>query len=147
MRQQLEQLSHIQGLALSWLPQVAFLSIDGSDDHMVTLIHNHGMSNVSHLFNEQKRHLPEEDSLTVVRGFLGAYPNAFYHVKESTLEDFVSTVEGLSNEEDYQALLSRFGVTRSDPDFWTHSDAMQMAYQKESPIEAGLFDYNRLENR
>jgi len=147
VRQQLERLSNIQGLAVFWLPQVAFLSIDGSDNHMVTLIHNNGMSNVSHLFNEQKRRLPEEDSVTVVRGFLGAYPNAFYHVKESNLEDFVSALESLSSEKDYQALLSRFGVTRSDPDFWTHSDAMQAAYHKASPIEAGLFDYNRLENR
>ncbi len=82
----------------------------------------------------------------MVRGFLVSYPNAFYHVSESKLEDFVSTVEWLSNEEDYQALLSRFGITRGNPDFWTHSDAIQMAYQKESPIEAGLFDYNRLYN-
>jgi len=147
VRQQLERLSHIQGVAVSWLPQNAILSIDGSNDPVVTLIHNNGMSNVSHLFNEQKRRLPEEDNLTVVRGFLGAYPNAFYHVAESKLEDFVSAVESLSREEDYQAFLNRFGVRRSDPDFWTHSDAIQTAYHKDSPIEAGLFDYNRLENR
>jgi len=147
VRQQLERLSHLQGLAVSWLPQIAFLSIDGSDSHVVTLIHNNGLSNVSHLFFENKRRLPEEDSLTVVRGFLGAYPNAFYHVAESKLEDFVSAVASLSREEDYHALLNRFGVTRSDPDFWKHSDAMHTAYHKESPIEAGLLDYNRLENR
>jgi hypothetical protein len=63
------------------------------------------------------------------------------------LKDFVSAVEGLSSEEDYQALLSRFGVRRSDPDFWKHSDYLRTAYQNASPIEAGLLDYNRLENR
>jgi hypothetical protein len=147
VRQQLERLSHLQGVAVSWLPQIAFLSIESSDNHVVTLIHNNGMSNVSHLFFENKRRRPEEDTLTVVRGFLGAYPNAFYHVAQSELEDFVSAVEGLSSEEDYQALLSRFGVRRSDPDFWKHSDSLQTAYHEESPIEAGLFDYNRLENR
>jgi hypothetical protein len=147
VRQQLERLSHIQGVAVSWLPQNAILSIDGSDGHVVTLIHNNGMGNVSQLFNEQKRRLPEEDNLTVVRGLLGSYPNAFYHVAESKLKDFVSAVEGLSSEEDYQALLSRFGVRRSDPDFWKHSDYLRTAYQNASPIEAGLLDYNRLENR
>jgi hypothetical protein len=147
VRQQLERLSNIQGMAVSWLPQLAFLSIDGSDKIVVTLIHNNGMSNVSHLFNEQKRRLPDEDNLTVVRGLLGSYPNAFYHVAESKLKDFVSAVEGLSSEEDYQALLSRFGVRRSDPDFWKHSDYLRTAYQNASPIEAGLLDYNRLENR
>ena len=147
MSQQLERLSHLQGVAVSWLPQIAFLSIESSDNHVVTLIHNNGMSNVSHLFFENKRRRPEEDTLTVVRGFLGAYPNAFYHVAQSELEDFVSAVEGLSSEEDYQALVSRFGVRRSDPNFWKHSDSLQTAYHEESPIEAGLFDYNRLENK
>jgi len=123
------------------------LSIDGWDGHVVTLIHNNGLSNVSHLFFDDKRRLPEEDSLTVVRGFLGAYPNAFYQVTKAELEDFVSAIEGLSSEEDYQALVSRFGIRRNDPDFWKHSDAIQAAYQTASPIEAGLFDYNRLENR
>ena len=123
------------------------LSIDGSDDPVVTLIHNNGLSNVSHLFFDDKRRLPEEDNLTVVRGFLGAYPNAFYHVAQAELKDFVSAVEGLSSEEDYQALLNRFGIRRSDPNFWKHSDAIQATYRNASPIEAGLFDYNRLENR
>jgi hypothetical protein len=123
------------------------LSIDGSDDPVVTLIHNNGLSNVSHLFFDDKRRLPEEDNLTVVRGFLGAYPNAFYHVAQAELEDFVTAVEGLSSEEDYQALLNRFGVRRSDPGFWKHSDAIQAVYHKNAPIEAGLLDYNRLENR
>ncbi len=147
VRQQLEKLSHLQGKAVSWLPQNAILSIGGSNAQVVTLIHDNGLSNVSHLLFEQERRLPEEDTLTVVRGFLGAYPNAFYHIDESTLEEFVSAVERLGSEEDYQTLLSRFGVRRSDPDFWKHSDALQAAYQNESPIEAGLLDYNRLENR
>ncbi len=147
VRQQLERLSHLQGLAVSWLPQNVIVIISGSDDQVVTLIHNNGLSNVSHLFFEQERRLPEEDTLTVVRGFLGAYPNAFYHVEESKLEDFVRAVEHLGSEEDYQALLSRFGVRRNDPDFWKYSDALRMAYHHDSPIEAGLFDYNRMENR
>jgi hypothetical protein len=147
VNQQLERLSQLKGVALSWLPQLTFLSIEGSDNLMVTLIHNNGLSNVSHLFFDNKRRLPEEDSLTVVRGLLGAYPNAFYHVTPKELEDFASVVEGLNNEEDYQALLNRFGVRRSDPGFWKHSDAIHTAYHDASPIDAGRLDYNRLENR
>ncbi|WNM57582.1 fatty acid cis/trans isomerase [Candidatus Nitrospira allomarina] len=154
VRQQLKKLSRIQGVAVSWLPQNIIVSISGSGStapgdlrhQVVTLIHNNGLSNVSHLFFEQERRIPAEDTLTVVPGFLGAYPNALYHVEASQLQDFVSAVETLSSEEDYQALVGHFGVSRSDPDFWKHSDALRIAYQKESPIEAGLLDYNRLEN-
>jgi hypothetical protein len=132
---------------VSWLPQAAFLKIEDAQDPYVTIIHNNGMSNVSHMLSEEKRRLPEEDDLTVVRGFLGAYPNAFYRVPIAALPDFVSAVEGLRSEADYRALVSRFGVTRSDPEFWTVSDAVRTAFHAASPIEAGLFDYNRLENR
>ncbi|MDR4493984.1 MAG: fatty acid cis/trans isomerase [Nitrospirales bacterium] len=147
VRRELERLSRIQGMPISWLPQNAILSISGSDHQVVTLIHNNGLSNVSHLFFEQERRRPEEDTLTVVEGFLGAYPNALYHVEESQLEDFVGAVESLNSEEEYQTLVSRFGVRRTDPGFWKHSDALQIVYHKKAPIEAGLFDYNRLENR
>lgn len=76
---------------------------------MVALIHNNSFSNVSHLFFEQKRRLLEEDNLTVAQGFLGAYPNAFYHFAEANLDNFVSAMETLGSEEDYQNLvLSRY---------------------------------------
>jgi len=38
-------------------------------------------------------------------------------------------------------------VRRTDPAFWATSDAMAVAYERSAPLEAGLFDYNRLENR
>ncbi|MEO8327590.1 MAG: fatty acid cis/trans isomerase, partial [Nitrospirota bacterium] len=47
VRQQLEKLSHLQGKAVSWLPQNAILSIGGSNAQVVTLIHDNGLSNVS----------------------------------------------------------------------------------------------------
>jgi len=75
------------------------------------------------------------------------YPNVFYRVTKEALSDFVTAAANLASEEDYQTLVSRFGVRRTDPDFWAHSDYLQTAYKNLSPIEAGLFDYNRLENR
>ncbi|MCK5362377.1 MAG: fatty acid cis/trans isomerase, partial [Gammaproteobacteria bacterium] len=38
-------------------------------------------------------------------------------------------------------------VRRSDPTFWAHSDDLFAAFETLSPVEAGRFDYNRLENR
>ena len=42
----------------------------------VTLVHNDGHTNVATMFDEKARRVPAEDTLTVVPGFLGAYPNA-----------------------------------------------------------------------
>ncbi len=145
--QALKRLSQIKGAAASLLPQSAVLSIAGEQDLFFTLIQNRGLANVSHLFFEDMRRLPEEDNLTVVRGFAAAYPNAFYHIPPSELDAFVDAVAGLRSESDYQDLLDRFGIRRNDPDFWKHSDILHAAYQKTAPVEAGLLDYNRLENR
>ncbi len=145
--EQLKRLSQITGTSVFLLPQSAILYIEDLPSPVYTLIHNNGMKNVSELFGDEDRLAPEEDNLTLVQGFLGAYPNAFYRFAKDELKNFVDAVEGLEREEDYQALLARFGVRRNDPDFWKHSDELQMAYYQSAPIEAGLFDYSRLENR
>jgi len=56
-------------------------------------------------------------------------------------------VRALASEPDYRALADRFAIRRTHPAFWAHSDALQDASQRAAPGEAGLFDYNWLENR
>ena len=82
-----------------------------------------------------------------MNGFIGAYPNAFFVATAAELPGFVSGVRGLASEADYQKLLGRYGIRRTDERFWAHSDALMTAYRRWAPREAGLFDYNRLENR
>jgi hypothetical protein len=147
---ELGRLAATQGESLNWLPEAGFLTITGmpggSDAHF-TLIRNTGHSNVSHLVSEGQEILPQEDTLTVAVGFVGAYPNAFYRVDREQLPNLVTAISTLESETDYAAFLDRFGVRRSDPTFWEHSDDLFAAFQSMSPLEAGRFDYNRLENR
>jgi hypothetical protein len=147
---ELGRLAAIQGESLNWLPESGFLTITGmpgGGSAQVTLIRNTGHSNVSHLLSEKKQILPEEDTLTVAAGLLGAYPNAFYRVDRQQLPHLVTAINTMETEADYAAFLDRFGVRRTDPAFWQHSDELFTAYQSMSPLEAGRFDYNRLENR
>lgn len=147
---QLGGLDAAQGKHLNWLPEASFLTITGMPDGrdaQFTLIRNTGHSNVAHLFEEGQELRPQEDTLTVVNGFLGAYPNAFYRVERELLPELVAAVGSLGSEADYAAFVDRFGVRRTDPQFWAHSDDLFAAYESRSPIKAGRFDYNRLENR
>jgi hypothetical protein len=167
-RQQLTRLAAVHGRAASWMPETAFVSVvdradaDASRDGggraasgteadsagaTYTVLRNSAHLNISHLFDQQKQRVPDEDTLTVVRGFLGAYPNAFYKVTRAELPAFVDAVARLQGEADYAALMTRFGIRRTDPRFWAHSDRLLRAYAAAEPITAGLFDYNRLENR
>jgi hypothetical protein len=148
--EELGRLAAVQGRNLSWLPESAFVTVTGmpgAPDAHVTLLRNVGRRNVSHLFSEKSALLPEENTLTVAKGFVGAYPNAFLRVDRGALPAFVAAIGKLESEADYEALLDRYGVRRSDPAFWAHSDDLFAAYERLSPLEAGRFDYNRLENR
>jgi hypothetical protein len=145
----LNKLADLRGRAVSHLPESSFLTVRGADglDRHYTLIRNSAHSNVSELFSEEERRLPDEDSLLVVRGFIGAYPNAFYRVPSNRLATFVNLAGNLRSDQDYAALAARFAIRRTDIRFWAHSDAVHEAYRQAEPVEGALFDYSRLENR
>jgi hypothetical protein len=112
-----------------------------------TLLRDTAHTNVSHVLREESALRPEEDGLTVVPGFLGDYPNAFYRVQRGDIPAFTAAVRNLQSEADYRAFAARFAVRRTSPAFWANSDAAHAAYRQLAPGEAAMFDYNRLENR
>ncbi len=114
---------------------------------MFTLIHNNAHSNISSLFDEESNRQKEKDNLTLVKGVLGSYPSAFIQLKESDTADFYQRLANLNDDDDYIALLDRYGVRRGADNFWQFSDELHQWYEKDQPIEAGLLDYNRFENR
>ena len=70
------------------LPQVAFLRVRvgpparlGCSDLLYSLVHNDAHTNVAFMFGEDKRRLPEDDTLSVVRGHFGSYPNFIFEVE------------------------------------------------------------------
>ncbi len=145
----LEQLADISGKTLSFLPEVVFIRLTDIQDkeHFYTLIHNRGFLNVTSLLNEAKNRLPDEDNLTLVTGFIGAYPNAFWDVRSTDLSDLINRVGTLDSEADYKKLMDDYGVRRTSEQFWAFSDLLHQEYRNLSQVEAGLFDFNRLENR
>lgn len=149
LRRDLGTLAALRGPALSWLPEVVILRIDqpARVPAYFTLLRNTGHSNVTSLLREGRNLLPAENSLTVVSGFIGAYPNAIYRVERSQVPALTQAIAGLAGETDYRALADRFAVRRTHPDFWPISDALQDEHLQREPIRAGLLDYGRLENR
>lgn len=153
VREPLQGLSKIKGQTLQWMPEVALLTVTddpdgaGREDRLYTLLHDNGFSNIASLFNTESRRLPDEDGITVARGLIGAYPNAFYRVKRQDLLEFIAMVASLGGEEDYRKLAERFALRRTNREFWHHSDVIHETYRRTDPVDAGSLDYNRLENR
>jgi hypothetical protein len=144
----LTKLATTQGMAVSWLPELMMMTVaTPAGPRPFTLVHNDGHTNVATMFGENKRRLPEEDTLTVVPGYLGAYPNAFFKVDQRDLARFANAVAALSSEADYTALMTAFGVRRSDPAFWAHSDLVFDQVEGLDYSDTGVLDYSRIENR
>ena len=140
----LDSLVQNRGAHNSFLPEASFVNIISAEgDTAITLVRNSGFTNIAELFREEERRLPAEDSLTVVQGFLGAYPNYFFQVHEKELPQFSRKIGALDSPEAFDAVRERYGVRRNAPWFWRISDKFQRMYQEQDPVTAGLFDYNR----
>jgi hypothetical protein len=146
IRSLVERLAQVKERAASLLPELSFVTVtlpDGARAHF-TILRDSAHTNVTHLLHEDQRHVPQEDELTVVHGFLGADPNALFEVPRADLQAFVDAVAALEDESAYGALRRRFGLLRSSASFWAHSDQIIADHGRDG-IMAGLFDYNRLD--
>ena len=120
------------------------------DDLAYTLISNKAYKHVHSMFTDEKlgdRRDYENDTQTVVRWLEGSYPNFFYLVELEEVEAFVSHYNNIKNRDDYEQFVARYGLRRTDPDFWAVSDWFNEKYARDEPIQSGLFDLNRYENR
>ena len=146
---QIQRLALVKGESLTPLPEQSLLRVkmDDGKHRVFSVVRNLSHSNVSSLFEEKKRFIREEQSLTVIEGILGDYPNSFYDVEQQQLASFVDQFAAMKKPKDYSQLLDQYGVRRSSDYFWSYSDWLQNYYRQKEPIAAGLLDYNRLENR
>ena len=143
-------INSVKGTAASLLPQTLFIEVTDSNNaqrHYYTLLHHNAYTNISEIFGEADRRLPQEDAVLISYGLIGAYPSALLRVDRKRLQDFAEQVQELRSEKDYAYLLDQFGVRRTDPLFWQYSDRLHQWYLTHNPIDGGILDYNRLENR
>lgn len=147
-RELLGNLARMSGKPATLMPETSFIELHdpaSSQAHYFTLLRDSAHSNVARLFGEDKRRRPAEDRLTVLRGFVGAYPNAIFSVNTRELAGFVETIGSMKNQAAFDLMHARFGVSRTSPRFWPTLDRMHGAAAQLTPLEAGLFDLNRLQ--
>ena len=134
--------------ALQWIPEATLLVVEEADGTPSTfsLLRDTGHANVSNLV-EGKELRPDENTLTVVPGVVGSYPNAFYRARAAELPALAAAMRALRSEQDYDAFTRRWSVRRNNPVFWAFSDDLHARYSRDQTLEAGVLDYSRLENR
>jgi hypothetical protein len=144
----MQVLMALVGKPVNQLPETSVLLVnDGDKKRVYSLVKNVAHSNMSSLLDEESNLLPAEDTLTVVSGIIGDYPSVYLTVDVAQLPKFVARLAAMQTAIDYSVWLDDYGIRRSDPRFWPHSDTIQALNQQLQPINAGLLDYNRLQNR
>ncbi len=142
----MRRVAGIRGLQVQALPDVTFIHVvtgDGTEDLAYTILRNKALSSNSMLFREDRRRVLEDDTLTVVKGYVGSYPNAFSYVSIDQIEARIDAYLKIENKLDYYNFAKQYGIQRNSPGFWGESDWHYRKFLKDQPVEAGLFDMYR----
>ena len=96
---------------------IGVLIVTREEDRVYFLITDKAYSNISKL-SEGSNRLPEQDSVTIVPGFIGSYPNFFFTVEKAHLIEFINTLGVARTEIEKDEIYSRFGLRRTHPKLW-----------------------------
>jgi hypothetical protein len=142
----MRRVAGLRGRQVQALPDVVFVHVvtgEGSSDLAYTIIRNKALSNNSMMFDESRRRVLENDTLTVVRGYTGSYPNAFSRIAIDQIEICIDAFLNIENKLDYYNYAKKYGIQRNDPRFWAESDWHRQKFLEDQPVKAGLFDMYR----
>jgi len=144
----------MDGVIVQFLPDLSFVRVRmgaaHEHDRAYTMIYNKAYKSVSNFLesvDESDGRDYKLDTQTILPWLEGAYPNFFYVVKLEDIEQFVEQYNAIGSRDDYEKFVGRFGVRRTNEDFWLHADWFNQQYQREQPVKAGIFDLNRYQNR
>jgi len=142
----LQKASIINGPGIQVVPDVTFIHVvaqNRDEDLAYTVIRNKALSNNSFMFGEERRRIVEDDTLTIVKGHMGSYPNAFLRVHIDQIHNFAKDYIKIKDQLTYYNFARQYAVGRTSPDFWEEADWHYQKYLKEQPIDAGQFDMFR----
>lgn len=115
-------------------------------DRFIAVVVNRWHNSVNTLFKENSQLDPSKDTLDFFETSMGSYPNYFFDVDLKELPDFFDLIQNYDGSDEYKNKLFKYGVNRSDPDFWEEYDWFQSTFNTQDKIEAGLYDLNRYYN-
>ncbi len=146
----MRRIAQQRGPLLEVFPDVTFVRVrSASSDREIayTIIVNKGYKNLTSIFEDEDRRDRDEDTLTIVRGLEGSYPNFFLEVDDGDVEAFVERFLAIRTLEDYEGFVASYGVRRTNPRFWSSADWFNARLAADDPLRAGLLDLNRYHNR
>ena len=142
------ELARLAGRTGDWvrfLPEVTLVVVEHASGRpeLFTLMNDRAHTNVALLFGEGLRREPEKDTITVLEGSIGSFPNFILRADGKDLAAMVSAILRVRDEAGWIVVADRFGVRRMSSDFWQTIDLVHEEAARISPLDAGLLDLNR----
>ena len=130
------------------LPEATFLRIDapGKDPVVYTMTLDHDYRTKNFMTSMLQDAVPSLARVTIYPGILTAYPNFMFRIDEQDIEEFAAKLIDADTEEKFTAVVERWGVRRSNPNFWQVVHSITEYVRRKNPLEAAVFDVNRYKN-
>jgi hypothetical protein len=149
IERQLKRISSIRAAKQTpfpnFFPELADLIIlnAGVPTKIYSILRNREHENLSWITQEDARLAPSEDTLTILPGTAGGYPNRFFAVEEQDLSAMIDQIQALKTKRQFNAFLKKYGIDRMDDRFWSLYDFANSELSKREPVEAGVLDLSR----
>ncbi len=134
--------------ALPEMSLIRFIKSDGKD-LVYTMIKNRSHLNVAFMLFQELRYMENEDEIEFYKGHVGSYPNFFFVVKMEEADKFLREFQGLNGNdksEQFHKFIDKYGIRRSNPNFWHVSDWFNDHLKRTMEVEGGVLDLNRYKN-
>ncbi|WP_238474446.1 fatty acid cis/trans isomerase [Pseudomonas cavernae] len=130
------------------LPEATLLRVELPEGkrEVYSLLRNRAHSNVAFMIGEERRYQPGLDTLTVYPGVLSSYPNFMFNLKAAEVPGFVAALEQARDAAAFDKVVERWGIRRSNPQFWHYFHDLAAYIHDTEPVEAGVLDMNRYQN-
>lgn len=130
------------------MPQAVFLRINTADGEPTIYTMSQTRFYLTKAFATSL--LQEEDpsraELMIYPGVQTAYPNFMFDIDAGEAAEFAEALIAVETPEDLTAVVERWGVRRSSPDFWAMIDSVTEYVRRTDPLKAATFDVNRYKN-
>ena len=140
----------------TFLPEAVFLRIDksGQEPAIYTMTHDRYYATKSFFTPVLDNEIPSNATVSIMQGALTSYPNYMFVINEDEIQEFASTLIDADTQKKFTAVVERWGIRRSSPDFWPVLNSVTAYVKRTNPSgapqraggRAGTFDINRYKN-
>ena len=140
----------------TFLPEAVFLRIDksGQEPAIYTMTHDRYYATKSFFTPVLDDEIPANATVSIMQGALTAYPNYMFVINEDEIQEFASTLIDADTQKKFTAVVERWGIRRSSPDFWPVLNSVTAYVKRTNPTgapnrpggTAATFDINRYKN-